>query len=186
MMKKFKLISALCAVLLTVSLLGAPLGAFASTYIPDSVSLLAEEKLSTRNGPGTQYRETGSFDFRGEYVTVLSREWDRGDVCWVECELESKGKLVRVYTGLKRFHCPDPDVIPCADPLGYAAKALKTVRALYGPGPEYVKYDQLTMNKGQKVTLQRVEGDYAQVDWTTTKRSYRVWVPLDAIHCDAL
>ena len=29
-------------------------------------------------------------------------------------------------------------------------------------------------------------GDWAQVEWTTTKQSYRVWVPLDAIDCPNL
>ena len=32
--------------------------------------------------------------------------------------------------------------------------------------------------KGAIVYITAIEGDYAQVQWTTSKQSYRVWVPL--------
>ena len=63
-----------------------PCIALASGYDGESVLLLATDKLSTRNGPGTKYRETGTFDLRGEYVTVLTCEEDANGVSWVECE----------------------------------------------------------------------------------------------------
>lgn len=105
---------------------------------------------------------------------------------WVECEFAWKGELMRVYTGLKRFACEDASEIFYALPWYFDAKALRTVPARYGPGEEYAAYDSLTMDKGQKVSFLRLEGDWAQVEWTTTKQSYRVWVPLDAIDCPNL
>ena len=176
------------AVLLLVVMLFASLPVQASgIWEPGAyVNLLAEQRLATRNGPGTKYRETASFDLAGSYVKVLSRAWDHNDICWVECEVEYRGRLARVYTGLKRFACPDPSQIPVGEELLFKARAIKTVRAQYGPGPEYVSYDKLFMDKGQIVELIRIEGDYAQVDWTTSVQSYRVWVPLDAISCPDL
>lgn len=179
-----KLLCTLCVVTLMIALLSVPLSASASSS--DAVYLQAEQKLSTRNGPGTQYRETGTFDLRNEYIKVLSREWDVGNVCWVECEFQYRGKLIRVYTGLKRFDCADPSRIPSASPLYYTAKAIETVKALYGPGSSYLAYDQLYMDRGQTVDLLRVEGSYAQVEWTTSIQTYRVWVPLSAVDCSAL
>ena len=163
-----------------------PCIALASGYDGESVLLLATDKLSTRNGPGTKYRETGTFDLRGEYVTVLTCEEDANGVSWVECEFAWKGELMRVYTGLKRFACEDASEIFYALPWYFDAKALRTVPARYGPGEEYAAYDSLKMDKGQMVSFLRLEGDWAQVEWATTKQSYRVWVPLDAIDCPNL
>ncbi len=160
--------------------------ALASGYDGESVLLQATDKLSTRNGPGTKYRDTGTYDLRGEYVTVLTREEDENGVCWVECEFTWRGELMRAYTGLKRFKCDDESEIFYALPWYFDAKALRTVPARYGPGEEYAVYDKLTMDKGQKVSFLRLENEWAQVEWTTTKQSYRVWVPLDAIDCPNL
>lgn len=110
-----------------------PCIALASGYDGESVLLLATDKLSTRNGPGTKYRETGTFDLRGEYVTVLTCEEDANGVSWVECEFAWKGELMRVYTGLKRFACEDASEIFYALPWYFDAKALRTVPARYGP-----------------------------------------------------
>ena len=63
----------------------------AAGYDDESIQLLAVDKLSTRNGPGTKYRETGTFDLRGKYVTVLTCEEDEGGTCWVECEFPWRG-----------------------------------------------------------------------------------------------
>ena len=178
-----KRITALLLVLLALLPAAA---APASGYDGESVQLLATDKLSTRNGPGTKYRETGTFDLKGEYVTVLTCEEDAGGVCWVECEFEWKGELMRVYTGLKRFDCEDSSEIFYALPWYFDARVLRTVTARYGPGEEYAAYDSLKMDKGQKVSFLRLEGDWAQVEWTTSKQSYRVWVPLDAIDCPNL
>ena len=179
-----KRITCFCLALLILLLAGG--SALGSGYDGESILLLATDKLSTRNGPGTKYRETGTFDLKGEYVTVLTCEEDASGVCWVECEFEWKGELMRVYTGLKRFDCEDSSEIFYALPWYFDAKAPRNVTARYGPGEEYAAYDSLKMDKGQKVSFLRLEGDWAQVEWTTTKQSYRVWVPLDAIDCPNL
>ena len=70
-MKRMMRLLCLCAAAWLILCL--PCAALASGYDGESVLLLATDKLSTRNGPGTRYRETGTFDLRGEYVTVLTR-----------------------------------------------------------------------------------------------------------------
>ena len=140
-----------------------PCIALASGYDGESVLLLATDKLSTRNGPGTKYRETGTFDLRGEYVTVLTCEEDANGVSWVECEFAWKGELMRVYTGLKRFVCEDASEIFYALPWYFDAKALRTVPARYGPGEEYAAYDSLTMDKGRR---------YRSCGWKATGRRW--------------
>ena len=65
---------------------------------------LAIEKLATRDGPGTQYKEKGTYSVKGEYIKVLSRAWDsRNGIWWVKCEIPYKGETRVLWTGYKRF-----------------------------------------------------------------------------------
>lgn len=153
----------------------------------EPVEAVAAEKLATRSGPGTRFRDTGSFDVRGEKVKLLCRAYDHNDVCWVECEVRAKnGKLARVYTGLKRF---DPDSFDWWDideemAIYQETRATRTVKARFGPGEAYDVYGQLTVDKNQRISVVKLEGDWAEVEWTTSKRSYRAWVPRDVLKDD--
>jgi len=159
------------------STIGGNPGGFAS------VEGLAIDRLATRSGPSTEYRETGTYQVKGEYVRILSLAYDRNDLCWVQCEVLYGNKLRRVYTGLKRFDTATFDLgsVPEEDPLGYQARVTATSKAMYGPGDGYATYAQLTVDKGQNVTVIAVENDYAQVEWTTSIQSYRAWVPLHTL-----
>jgi len=143
------------------------------------VQALAADSLATRSGPATQYRETGTYQVKGEYVRLVSLAYDGGGLCWVQCEVLYGNTLRRVYTGLQRFDAAtfDLDGVPEEAPLGYQAKVTATSKAMYGPGDGYGAYAQLTVDKGQTVTVIAVESDYAQVEWTTSTQSYRAWVP---------
>lgn len=144
------------------------------------IEALAIDDLATRSGPSTEYRETGSYPLKGDYVTLISVAYDKNDICWVQCEVPYKNTLRRIYTGLKRFDINsfDLDSVPEELPLEYQAKVTATSKAMFGPGDGYGTYDSLTVDKGQTVTIITIENDYAQVEWNTTKQSYRAWVPV--------
>ena len=142
------------------------------------------DKLSTRSGPSTEYRETDTYKVKGEWIRVLSFSYDDGGVCWLQCDIPYGNKLRRVYTGLKRFDAStvNLDILYEEDPLTFVkVKVLETSKALYGPGEGYDVYKSLTVDRRQTVSLLATEGDYAQVEWTTTKQSYRAWVPLSTL-----
>ncbi len=171
---------AFIGLILLLAVFVCAIGAAGEAY---DVEALAADRLATRSGPGTEYRDTGTYPVKGEYVRLLSRAYDENDLCWMQCEVVSGRKLRRVYTGLQRFDATSFDLADVAeeDPLDYLAKATATCRAMYGPGDGYDTYDSLTVDKGQTVTVIAIENDYAQVEWTTSKQSYRAWVPLHTL-----
>ena len=144
---------------------------------------LAAERLATRSGPATAYRETGTYRVEGESVRMVSLAYDESGVCWVQCEVLHGNKLRRLYTGLKRFDAATFDLgsVPEEHPLDYQARVIATSEALYGPGNGYGTYAELSVDKGQAVTVIALEHDYAQVEWTTSIQSYRAWVPVDTL-----
>ena len=156
-------------------------GAFAAQDSP--IYALAIDDLPTRSGPGTKYRETGTHRMLGQNIRIISLAYDHSGVCWVQCEIPYGNQMQRLYTGLKRFDTSTFDL--SAVPAEYAStqqvKASATSKAMYGPGPGYAVYDKLTVERGLKVTIIATEGTYAQVEWTTSKQSYRAWVPLNSL-----
>ena len=164
-----------------VLLLGGLSGALAlEDGLDEPIEGLAIDNLSTRSGPGTKYRDTGTYKVKGEYVTLYSVAYDENGVCWVQCDIPYGGKLRRLYTGLKRFDTSTFDLssLPEEDPLDSdeTLRVLTTSKAMYGPGLDYDTYDKLTVDRGQRVTLIFSGWDYALVEWTTAKQSYRAWV----------
>ena len=144
---------------------------------------LAIDRLATRNGPGTEYRETGTYRVEGETVRLISLAYDKNGICWVQCEIAYGNKLRRVYTGLHRFDAATFDLgnLPDEDSLDAQAKVTATSKAMYGPGDGYGTYGVLTVDRGQTVTVIAIENGYAQVEWTTSIQSYRAWVPVDTL-----
>lgn len=166
-----------------------PLAGFADSALggnPNGVTFvegLAMEKLATRSGPATEYRETGTYEVKGESVRIISRAYDENDICWVQCEVLYRNELRRAYTGLKRFDTAsfDLDDVPEEEPLGDQAAVTTTSEAMYGPGGGYATYTDLTVDRGQTVTLIAIENDYAQVEWETPEQCYRAWVPVGTL-----
>lgn len=65
---------------------------------------LALQKLATRDGPGTTFRETGTYNVAGQYIRILSRAWDsRNSIWWVKCEIPYRNEIRVLWTGYKRF-----------------------------------------------------------------------------------
>ncbi len=75
---------------------------------------LTTDKLATRDGPGTQYNGMGTYSVKGQWIKVLSKAVDSGNVMWVKCEIPYAGKTVIAWTGWKRFdHSTlDIDTVP--------------------------------------------------------------------------
>ena len=173
---------ALCAMLGSVGVALADIKAYTSDdYGTEGYTI---DKLSTRSGPSTAYRETDTYKVKDQWIRVLSYAYDDGAVCWLQCDIPYGNKFRRVYTGLKRFDATslNLDILYEEDPLTFVkVKVLETSKALYGPGDGYDVYKKLTVDRNQTVTLIATEGDYAQVEWTTTKQSYRAWVLLSTL-----
>lgn len=181
------IIGMLATILLTLALMGCAMADSSSPGdnggLGAQVEGLTIDNLSTRSGPGTKFRDTGTYKVNGEYVRLLSYAYDNGGVCWVQCEVLYGNKLRRVYTGLKRFDTTTFDVDDLLEecPTEDRVKVTATSKAMYGPGTGYDTYGSLTVDKGQTVTVIAIEGEYAQVEWKTSKQSYRAWVPLHTL-----
>jgi len=146
---------------------------------------LATQRIATRNGPGTHYRGCGTYNLQNQKVHVLSYEYDKNGVCWVEIEFQYKNSYRRLYTGLKRFDATEKDLFQNdvfeKYPLGFVSRVIKTCPAMYGPGEEYARYGELTIDRNQRVKIIALENDWLEVEWTTPKQSYRAWMPASAI-----
>ena len=71
----------------------------------------ATERLATRDGPGTNYNQTGVYEAVAyHYVRILSRAWDEHNkIWWVKCEIPYQGEIRVLWTGYWRF---DPESLP--------------------------------------------------------------------------
>ncbi len=69
---------------------------------PANLYGLAIQKLATRSGPGTSYKDAGTYEMKGKYIHVLSRAYSNG-VWWVKCEIPYQGEVRVLWTGYKRF-----------------------------------------------------------------------------------
>lgn len=145
------------------------------------MKVLGKERVFTRSGPATGFRDTGTYTVKDGSIRAYSYAYDKSDQCWVQCDFTYNNKLRRLYTRLEDIDedCFDCDGLPEEEPLGYKAKVNSVTKLLYGPGTEYDTYgNSFKSTKGATVYITAIEGDYAQVEWTTSKQSYRVWVPL--------
>ena len=64
---------------------------------------LAIDRLATREGPGTEYKDLGTYRVKGQMIHILAKSYDINGVCWVQCEIPYGGKTVIAWTGWKRF-----------------------------------------------------------------------------------
>lgn len=186
---------ALAAILLTVYPLTIACGKGLFVSIRPSVSTdnasqgvlrtLGKERVFTRSGPGTAFRDTGTYTVEGGEVRVYSCVYDDSCNCWVQCDFTYKDKVRRLYTRLEDvdLDCFDLSDIPEEETLDYKAKVIAVTKLLYGPGDEFDNYgNSFKSHKGSTVYIMAIDGDYAQVEWTTKKQSYRVWVPTSILN----
>lgn len=156
----------------------------AGNFDTGNVMGLTTDKLSGRSGPSTAYSEVGTYKVKDEWIKLISYAYDHNGVCWVQCEVPYGNKLRRIYTGLKRFDSTSFNLYDLPEEAygDVEVRVIKTSKPLYGPGEGYGVYKTgLTVDKGQRVITVSEENGYAQVEWTTSKQSYRAWVPLSML-----
>lgn len=84
-------------------------GSGSSSYTAD-VYALANQRISTRTGPGTQYTEGGTYYLGGQYLRLTYKAWDsRNSIYWVLVDIPGVGQL---WTGAKRFDNLDLNQLP--------------------------------------------------------------------------
>ena len=98
------------------------------------VTCTLNNKLTTRNGPGTTYDEPGTFLSVGSAVTVLSKAFDTANgIWWVQVEFSSGRSRYRAYTGLKRMDGLNIAGVPEEYPIG-TCTVNRSLECFYGLG----------------------------------------------------
>ena len=147
------------------------------------LSVLAEvyatpnQKLFFRTGPNTEY--VGLCEMP-ESTSLIALEYESGNgVTWVLVEYTRDGRRERAYTGLKRMTVHGE--IPWADHLNIDVEVTGLCNVYGGPGYDYSVRGSLS--SGNTVTLLRIDGDFAFVDYYDySAGAYtRGWVASDKI-----
>ena len=136
------------------------------------------QKMATRTGPATEYPEPGTFFAKGDRVRIISVAFDENNVPWVQVDLNSGRKHMRVYTGFKRIADVDLNSIPREFNYGITMRLTQDYRPMAGPGTNYSAYSY-TMRAGRSVIVQDYENGYAMCDYYSKSddRWNRVWIP---------
>lgn len=106
-----RILSILFCALLLLSLTAIP----ACAYDYQSQTAIATDKLSLRDGPGTNYASLGTYNVKGQAITLTAKAWDSANsIYWVRCQFKYKGKTINGWTGAKRFdgYSYDLDCLP--------------------------------------------------------------------------
>lgn len=182
-MKKLTLVLLLLALMLpAVSLAyidaysGATLDASAVYDAPEAIYGTLNQRMATRTGPSTRYTEPGTFFSAGDTVKIISICY--GSVPWVQVEARLDGKLMRVYTGLKRINGVRESDIPLDACYEIPARVTETLTPRLGPGTQFAK-NSFTAKAGWTVTIMDFENGYAMCDYhSTTDKLHRFWIPV--------
>ncbi|MBR5560477.1 MAG: hypothetical protein IKU73_03605 [Clostridia bacterium] len=148
----------------------------ASTDSPYIMSATLNQRMATRTGPGTKYSEPGTFYSAGDIVKLISYTTDASGVKWVQAEIDVHGKLMRVYTGLKRFNGVDLSSLCREERMNITATLDSNITPTYGPGWQYAEYD-FTLRKGSQVLVLDYENGYDMCEFYVNGKFYRAWLP---------
>lgn len=168
-MKRFAALL-LCAVLLV-----SAVSAQAASLIT-GVQAQLKMRLATRTGPSTNYTELGTYFSEGDWVTAVSRAWDkRNSIWWVQVEYTYRNEKYRAYTGLKRL-----DMSLTAVPEDVSRGFFTVGRNAYawnGPGEDY-NMPNLTVPAGTYGEVWGEEYGYVQFEYYDESRKLyrRVWL----------
>ena len=136
-------------------------------------------RMATRSGPSTNYDGLGSYFTEGDWVTVMTKAYDkRNGIWWVQVEFKYQGTPRRAYTGVKRVDV-DLDFIPeeyaiCQAHVDYACDAY------YGPGTSFSRHKN-PIPAGTFGTVFNTENGFAQLEFQDGSNKRRVWLPTDAL-----
>lgn len=134
------------------------------------------QRMATRTGPGTQYTEPGTFFSAGDMVKLISYTTDASGVKWVQAEIDVRGSLMRVYTGLKRFDGVNLNQLCRERRLNVVAFLDTDITPTYGPGWQYANCD-FTLRRGSEVLVLDSENGYDICEFYINGKLYRAWIP---------
>lgn len=138
---------------------------------------LTTTRLATRSGPSTGYTEPGTFRVENQYVKIYSIAYDVNSVPWVQCEIDYSGKLMRVYTGLKRFDTSTFDVSAITEEWNHGNVKVTTGCTLkYGPGNDYASMKN-SVSSGKTVRVTNEENGWYQIELEQNGKKVRGWLP---------
>lgn len=144
------------------------------------ISVITNQRLATRSGPGTQYNGTGSYFQAKTWVKAISSAYDTTNrIWWIQVELNYAGKLRRVYTGVKRLEM-DALQVPVEEASFGEVRVTTESYGYYGPGSGY-DVTGYKVPAGTTATLWSIENDYAQIEYYDGAKKVwkRTWIPLN-------
>ena len=148
-----------------------------SAAFADHVQARLNQRIATRTGPGTNYTEPGSFLKAGDYVTVVSKKWDKtNEIWWVQVDFTSGGRRYRAYTGSWRMNV---DISRVPEEMALRDCEVQYNTAAYaGPGSHYASMG--TVYAGTQATLYQVSNGYAQIEFYdfSARLTKRVWLDI--------
>lgn len=170
-------------ILLLVTAMFIPCGALAyytsygmRTDAPNAIYATLNQRMATRTGPGTKYSEPGTFFSKGDVVKLISQTTDSNGTKWVQAEIEVDGRLMRVYTGMKRFKDIDVNALCREERMNIVATLDSDITPTYGPDWYYAEYD-FTLRKGSQVLVLDAENGYDICEFYVNGQLYRAWIP---------
>lgn len=158
---------------------------YSDAYTPGEAYYIANQRLSTRTGPGTDYDGKGKTveypDYANRSVKVISAAWDsRNSIWWLQVEVEKGGNLRRVYTGLKRFNGVDVNCLRRESVVYSSSHVNTSVYPHHGPGTRYQQMGT-RINAGTWGRVISIENGYCQFEYESNGYKHRCWIPQSCI-----
>lgn len=161
----------------------APKAATVYESSPSISGAKLNQKIATREGPGTQYPETHTYfagDWDKQTVKVLKKAWNKKNgVWWVQLEFTYQGVKRRLWTGVKRV---EVDLNKVKEEKKKGLVHVDATKAYAGPGAKYYKLGNVVYDEDE-VEWYSKENGYVEIDYYDVNREVqrRVWVPESAV-----
>ena len=154
---------------------------------PDITGCTLKMKLATRSGPGTQYKDTGTFfqkNWDQQTVLVKKKCWD-GSLWWVQVDFQNGSKdRYRVWTGAEKRVNVDLDKVKEEKRI-CDCDIYPTSDTWLGPGGKYARAN-VSINRSACGTIWGKENGYVDVEYWFEDDgfdgSHRVWIPENAVY----
>lgn len=153
------------------------------------IEATATQKLALRTGPGTKYEEIFTLPVSGVRDLQVMEQEKGGTVMWAMLDFDSDYGRYRAYTGMKRI---DAKGVPKTQREGRnCCIGKKDVYAYYGPGKDYVRFEEKIPAHTQVIVYHEESGyvmaDYIMPDAKPQQRDKellqitRGWIPVEAL-----
>ncbi len=149
--------------------------ALAWTVPAGAVTVVLNQRMATRSGPGTQYTEELGTYPRDTAITLIEYVQDINGVPWGLVEFYKHNILHRAYTGMKRIDVID-GVAPYVTETSTEAAVTGQTNVYYGPGYHYgARKNQLYA--GAAILVYRQEGEFLMCDFMEGGKWARGYIP---------